>query len=173
MVNGFKSGLMMQPSGVGGNTTGKGEVLGSLYVPMGDGDYLEVEITDCRDERTIQELTMRAKLGDKSAARHLATIIKKYDPLAASRLLTLAGENGEAMEVAGDAWAEQSMEKDAFKAFKESARYNHPCGKCKLGRYYAEGKGCKKNLILAKKWLKEAAEECSEAEQYLDQYGLR
>lgn len=67
----------------------------------------------------------------------------------------------------------ERMMEEGKKYAKKAAEDGHECGKCWLGRYYAEGKGCKKNKILAKKWISEAASVCPEAEKYLDQYGLR
>ena len=67
----------------------------------------------------------------------------------------------------------ERMMEEGKKYAKKAAEDGHECGKCWLGRYYAEGKGCTKNKVLAKKWISEAASVCPEAEKYLDQYGLR
>ena len=156
-----------------GNAAGKRDVIGVFVITGSDGEKREVEITDCQDNLAVEKLMPRAKTGDDSAIRHLASIIKKYDPFATARLLLRTGDYGEAWEVAADCWDELAMEEDAFRGYRESAKYDHPCGKCKLGCYYAQGKGCKKNKALAKKWLEEAAQMCPDAEKYLDQYGLR
>lgn len=169
----FKPGLVMQPSSVNGNDSGKRGVVGRFVITDVDGEDLVVEITDPVDNLAVEALMPGVKNGDNDALRQLAPIIRKYNQFASALLLLRTGDYGDAWLVAGDYWEEESMEEDAFQAFKVSAECGHPCGKCKLGRYYAEGKGYKKNKILAKKWLKEAAQECSDAEKYLDQYGLR
>ena len=169
----IKIGLVTKPSSVNWNASRKRGVVGRFVIIDEDGDERVVEITDPQDNLVVEALMPRVKTGDDDALRQVAPIIRKYDPLAAALLLIRTGDHGEAWAVAGEYWEEQSMEEDAFKAFKESAKYGHSCGKCKLGRYYAEGKGCKKNKVLAKKWLNEAAQECSDVEKYLDQYGLR
>ena len=163
----------MQPSGSNWNASGKRGAVGRFVIINSDGEEQVVEITDPKDCHAVEALMPRVITGDNDALRQLAPIIRKYDPIAAALLLLRIGEHGDAWLVAGEYWGEQSMEKDAFKAFKESAKYGHPCGKCKLGRYYAEGKGCDKNRALAEKWLKEAVSVCPDAEKYLDQYGLR
>ena len=137
-----------------GNAAGERVIVGEFVITGSDGESWSVEITDCQDNLAVEALMPKVKSGDDDAIRHLASIIKKYDPFAAARLLVRTGDYGEAWEVAADCW-------------------DHPCGKCKLGRYYAEGKGCKKNKVLAKKWLNEAGQKCSYVEKYLDQYGLR
>ena len=173
MTNNFKIGLMMQPSGVSGKAFGKGVVIGRFVIRESDGEEKEVEITDIQDGLAVEELMPRVQSGDEDALHQLAPIIQKYDPLAAATLLTDAGDLGEALEVVGDYWDEEGQDVDAFEAYKESAKCGHVCGKCKLGCYYAQGIGCKKNRALAKKWLEEATQECPDAEKYLDQYGLR
>lgn len=173
MAKETKIGLVMQSSEAGRNASGKRKTVGRFVITRNNGEKVEVEITDCQDNLEVEALMPRVKSGDDDALRELAPIIQKYDPLAAARILATVGDLGEAWEVAGDHWDETGQDVDAFLAYKESAKYGHPCGKCKLGRCYAQGFGCKKNKKLAKKWLEEAAQECSEAEDYLDQYGLR
>ena len=173
MENDFKIGLVMQSSEAGRNASGKRKTVGRFVITRNNGEKVEVEITDCQDNHDVDALMPRVQSGDDDALRELAPIIQKYDPLAAALLLLQAGDVGEAMVVAGDYFDESGQDVDAFKAFKESAKYGHVCGKCKLGRGYALGFGCKKNKKLAKKWLEEAAQECPDAEDYLDQYGLR
>lgn len=170
----FKSfNLVGQYPSDDGNAAGERVIVGEFVITGSDGESWSVEITDCQDNLALEALMPKVKSGDDDAIRHLTSIIKKYDPFAAARLLVRTGDYGEAWEVAADCWDELAMEKDAFKGYRESAKYDHPCGKCKLGRYYAEGKGCKKNKVLAKKWLNEAGQKCSYVEKYLDQYGLR
>ena len=173
MSEGIKFGLVMQPSGVGGSASGKSEEVGRFVITGSDGDELVVEIADPQDILEVEALMPKEKSGDENAIYQLAYIIQKYDSLAAARLLLRTGDYGEAFAFFGDYCEEQSQEKEAFKAYKESAKYGCPCGMCKLGRYYAEGKVCKKNKTLAKKLINEAAQECSDAEKYLDEYGLR
>ena len=173
MEKDFKIGLVMQSSEASGNASGKRRTVGRFVIPGSDGDDQVVEITDPQHILDVEELMPRVKNGDENAIRQLAPIIQEYDPLAAAMLLLRIGDQGDAFVVAGDYWDEVGQEVDAFKAYKESAKYGHPCGKCKLGCYYAQGIGCKKNKILAKKWLEEAAQECPDAEDYLDQYDLR
>lgn len=173
MENDCKIGLVMQSSeNVGSVFGGRGQV-GRFVIIGSDGDNQEVEITDPQHMLDVEALMPRVQNGDENALRQLAPIIQEYDSSAAARLWLRTGDYGEALLAIGDSWEEQSMEEDAFDAYKESAKYGYACGMCKLGRYYAQGIGCKKNKALAKKWLEEAAQECSDAEKYLDQYGLR
>ena len=169
----FKFGLVMQPSSYNWNASGKRGVVGRFVITDSDGEEQVVEITDQQDNLAVEALMPRVKSGNIDALRQLAPIIRKYDPLAAALLLIRCGYPGDAWVVAGDYWDEEGQEEDAFKAYEESAKCGHPCGKCKLGCYYAQGKGCKKNKKLAKKWIEEAAQVCPDAEKYLDQYGLR
>ena len=169
----YKIGIVMQPSETGGNASGKRGVVGRFVITNSDGEDIEVEITDQQDDLAVEALMPRVKSGDIDALRELAPIIEKYDPIAAAMLLFRTGDNGEAWIIAGDYWDEVGQDVDAFKAYTASSKYGHPCGKCKLGCYYAQGIGCKKNKALAKKWLEEATQECPDAEKYLDQYGLR
>ena len=173
MEKDFKPGLVMQPSSVDGNDSGKRGIVGRFVINDVDGNDLVVEITDLEDGPVVEALMPKLNNGDEDALRQLAPIIRKYNKFASAVLLFRAGDSDEAWLDAGDYWEEEAMEKDAFKGYKKAAQYGHPCGKCKLGRYYAEGKGCKKNRAMAKKWLNEAAQECSDAEEFLDQYGLR
>ena len=169
----FKFGLVMHPNENGASNNGNGNSDGENVVPMEQYPKREVKITDSRDSIIAHELMEQANYGNHSAARHLADILKKYDPIAAGNLLIQHGYDGEGWETIGDCLDESSLHHEALDAYKESAKAGFPCGKCKLGCYYAEGKGCKKNRAKAKKWLKEAAQECPDAEKYLDQYGLR
>ena len=173
------AGLMVTPGdnapvfGLGTDHEQDSDWEGMLIVPMDDGDSIEVKITDCRDNLVVSKLIEDAKAGDKNARRYLASIIGKYDWLASARLLILDGEEGEAWNLVGDIFHGRGEYVDARKAYKDAAQNNNPCGKCKLGRYYAEGKGCRKNKILAKKWISEASDDCESASKYLDLYGLR
>ena len=173
MAKETKIGLVMQSSEAGRNASGRRKTVGRFVITRNNGEKVEVEITDCQDNLEVEALMPRVKSGDENALRELAPIIQEYDSAAAARLWLRTGDYGEALLAIGDSWEEQSMEEDAFDAYKESAKYGYACGMCKLGRYYAQGIGCKKNKALAKKWLEEAAQECSDAEKYLDQYGLR
>lgn len=169
----LKFGIVMQPSSVDVNAFGSGDEVGRFVITGSDGDDQVVVITDPQDILEVEALMPKVKSGDEDALRKLAPIIQEYDSAAAARLWLRTRDYGEALLAIGDSWEEQSMEEDAFDAYKESAKYGYACGMCKLGRYYAQGIGCKKNKKLAKKWLEEAAQECSDAEKYLDQYGLR
>ena len=173
MAKEFKIGLVMQSSGNVGSVFGGRGQFGRFVIVGSDGDDKVVEITDPQDMLAVEALMPMVKSGDDDALRELVPIIKKYDLSAAALLLLRTGDDGEAWEVAGEYFDESGQEVDAFKAYKESAQYGHPCGKCKLGRCYAQGFGCKKNKKLAKKWLEEAAQECPDAGDYLDQYRLR
>ena len=165
----FKLGLVMQPNENGATRFGSGGSSGSLE----DAPKREVKITDSRDSIIAHELMEEANNGNHSADRHLADILKKYDQIAAGNLLINYGYAGEGWETIGDCFDEESLHHEALDAYKESAEAGFPCGKCKLGCYYAEGKGCRKNMALAKKWIEEAAQECPDAVKYLDEYGLR
>lgn len=157
----------------GNDNSGNNQVGGKLTVTMKNGLKRYVRIKDPEDATILPELMKEANNGSRIAAHKLARIISNYDSLAAGSIFLGHGFTGEGWESIGDGFDDHSVYDKAIDAYKKSAEARHYCGKCKLGRYYAEGKGCKKNMILAKKWLKEAAEECSDAEKYLDQYGLR
>lgn len=173
MEESFKYRLVMRSTNFNSNASGKRGVIGRFVITDSDGEEQVVEITDQQDNLAIEALMPRVKSGDDDALRELAPIIQKYDPFAAALLLIRSGYPGDAWVVASDYWDEHSQEEDAFKGYKEAAKYGHPCGKCKLGCYYAQGKGCRKNKRLAKKWIEEAAQVCPDAVKYLDQYGLR
>ena len=169
----FKIGLVMQSSSFNWNASGKRGVVGRFVITDSDGEEQVVEITDQQDGLAVEALMPRVKSGDDDALRELAPIILKYNPLAATTLLFKTGHPGDAWLVFGDFYDVLSQQKVAFKGYEEATKYGHNCGKCKLGRYYAQGKGCKKNKALAKKWLEEAAQVCPDAVKYLDQYALR
>ena len=133
-----------------------------------------VEINDAKDRAIFDALLDKVnKAGDEDAVQELFNFLDKFNHDAALYFLLHVGHIGEAWKRLGDDFEIGGLDTHAVESYEQAALVGYRCGECKLGRYYAEGKGCKKNLILAKKWLKEAAEECSEAEQYLDQYGLR
>ncbi len=173
MNKNLKFGLVMQPSEAGGNASGKRGVVGRFVITRSDGVEQVVEITDQQDKLAVEALIPKVNSGDDDALRNLAPIILKYNPLAATTLLFQTGHPGDAWLVFGDFYDVLSQQKVAFKGYEEATKYGHNCGKCKLGRYYAQGKGCKKNKALAKKWLEEAAQVCPDAVKYLDQYALR
>ena len=104
-------------------------------------------------------------------------IILKYDKIGAY-IIEEAAEAGstEACLMIGQSLYDCSNERmmeEGKDYTKKAAEAGDVCGKCLLGRYYAEGKGCKKDRLLAKKYFSEAAVECEDAEGYLDKYGLR
>lgn len=174
MEKDFKSfNLVGKYSGNDGNAAGERGTVSKYVITGSDGKGLVVEITDPQDNLSVKALIPRVKSGDDDAIRQIAPIIHKYNSLASAMLLFKTGDYGDGWLALGEYYDKQSMEKDAFKGYKKAAQYGHPCGMCKLGRYYAEGKGCKKDRKKAKQMLKEAAQVCPDAEKYLDQYGLR
>jgi hypothetical protein len=144
----------------------------------GDMEDFEIEVTNCRDALDVEKLLALFQQGDKSATRHLASIIRNYEPFTAARLYGFIDDCGVSDEIIGDWCLEQSEElpgrlNGAKMCYENSAIWDHPCGMCKYGRCLAEGSGCEKNPASAKLWLEKAANLCPEAGKYLDQYGLR
>ena len=188
----IKIGLVMQSSGNGSVLGGSGP----KHLPVGnscpyciDGRkvYGVVEnddsiikntiyITDKIDNERLNELSLDGS--DPDDIYRAGRILQKYDDEAGADLISIAADLGsiEACLLIGRA-AFDCVDTELLilgKCRLEKVADNGcACGKCWLGRYYAEGKGCLKDKKLAKKWIKEAAQECSEAEKYLDQYGLR
>ena len=170
-------GLVMHQKGNGasrnGSSSGNYRSGAELTVTMKNGLERHVTITDPKDADRIPKIMEKVNNGSDSAAYQLAGIIKKYDQIAAGSILLGHGYTGEGWEAIGNGFDELSVHDEAINAYKLSAVAGHLCGKCKLGQYYAEGKGCNKNLELAKLLLEEAATQCDSAEEILDQYGLR
>ena len=165
--------LVMQPNENDVSRSGNGNFDEETVASSEDAPAREVIISDSRDAILARELMEEANHGNHSAARHLAYILEKYDQIAAGNFLIDHGYDGEGWETLGDCFDDESLHSEALELYKESAKTGFPCGMCKLGRYYAEGKGIRKNTRLAKKWLTKAALKCSDAKDYLDQYGLR
>lgn len=150
----------------------------SVIVEVTDhnGKPIFAEITQKADVEKAKRLKPLVQQGDVDALWDLAEIVEKYDYIVASLIITNSvGDEGAGLCMMGEGFEKDSNVSDtyAFKAFELSAKADNICGMCHLGRCYAEGKGCKKNKILAKKWLTEAATECPDADKYIDQYGLR
>ena len=135
--------------------------------------FPEVEITDDKDEALFFPLIEKVNNGDEDAIPELFRILDKYNHETAIDLLLMLGKRGEAHKLEGDDFEAKGDERNAKRHYKFSAESGYKCGKCKLGRYYAEGKGCTKNMSKAKDWLTQASQECDKVEQYLDQYDLR
>ena len=153
---------------------GSNSVIIKVIIPD-DKPYL-VEITDAADVERAIVLKPRVEQGDIEAIGDFADIVRHYDYFVASQIIIYsAGDEGAGLCMMGEGFENDPDVDDslAFEAYEHSAEADNICGMCHLGRFYAEGKGCKMNLKLAKKWLTEAATECSDADEYLDQYGLR
>ena len=185
----FKIGLVIQSSGNGSVLGGNG----SKHLPSG------YSIPKCDDGKKVYSV-IRAEIGDE---KHDICITNKYDmeqinglnlknpddmcqlglillryDNVGSDFIKIAADNGsiDACLVIGISQFEEGdpvIWRIAKNYLQKAADNGNACGKCWLGRYFAEGKGCNKNKILAKKWLNEAGQKCSEADGYLDQYGLR
>lgn len=132
-----------------------------------------VEIMDDQDEAIIDPLIDEVNKGNKEAVDDLFKVLDRYNHEAALQFLIMIGEEDLASKIQGDDCEKKGLDSDAFKHYLESASRRFKCSMCKVGRYYAEGKGCKKNKEYAKEWLEDAAKQCVKAETYLDKYGLR
>ena len=195
----IKIGLVMQPSGNGSVFGGNGskhipishsfpkckegmKVYGTVELTLGDKKRF-IHITDKYDMERI--LGLNIDLNNLGGANpddlyQFGTILREYDEEVGCGFVLLAadqGSNDACLDIGMNQYGDEILDQDALKLgleyLQKAADRGDACGKCWLGTYYAEGKGCAKNNRLAKKWLNEAAQECSEAEGYLDQYGLR
>ena len=188
----IKFGLIMQSSGVGsvlGGSGSKHSLGGHSYPKCIDGRKVygivekddkifknTIYISDKIDNERLNKLNLDGS--DPDDIYRAGRLLQTYDEEASANLISIAVELGsiEACLLIGRA-AFNCVDTNLLRAGKSclenAANDGYTCGKCWLGRYYAEGKGCKKNKVLAKKWLNKAAFICSEAEGYLDQYGLR
>ena len=143
----------------------------------GDMEDFEIVVTNCHDALVVEKLLALYQQGDKSATRHLASIVKNYEPFVAARLYGSIDECGEGHEIIGD-WCQEQLKElpgrlnAATMCYGDAAHWDYPCGMCKFGRCLAE---CVygNNPEPAKEWLEKAANLCPEAGKYLDQYGLR
>ena len=188
----FKIGLVIQPSGNGGVLGGSG----SKHLPVGhscpkciDGRKVygivekddriiknTIYITDKIDNERLNKLNLDGS--DPDDIYRAGRLLHSYDEEAGANLISFAAELGsnEACLLIGRAafdCVETNILSVGKSCLEKAANNGCACSKCWLGRYYAEGKGCKKNKVLAKKWLNEAAFICSDAEEFLDHYGLR
>ena len=150
----------------------------SVIVEVTDhnGKPIFAEITQKADVEKAKRLKTRVEQGDIDAIWELAEIVENYDYYVASLIIMYSvGDEGAGLCMIGEGFEKDPKVSNtlAFQAYELSAKADNICGMCHLGRYYAEGKGCTKNKILAKKWLTEAATGCPDADKYIDQYGLR
>ena len=81
-------------------------------------------------------------------------------------------EEGLMWEVIGDSNLSSNPTK-AVGAYLKAIKNGNFCGLCKLGRCYAEGKGCRQNNNLARRSLMQVSRECIDADHFLDWYDLR
>lgn len=195
----IKIGLVMQPSGNGSVLGGRGSKHFPVdhtcpqckegrkvycMVDVGEGDKNKtVYITNKYDMERIIGLNLDLNnLGgaDPDDIYQFGTILRQYDEEVGCGFVLFAADQGSinaCLDIGINQYELKKPNQDALKLGKKylqkAADRGDACAKCWLGSYYAEGKGCAKNKILAKKWFNEAAQECSEAEGYLDQYGLR
>ena len=189
----------MQPSGVGGFFCGSGYRYVSVgqfnplckegrkvhgVIEVGSGDKKKtVYITDKYDMERIIGLNLDLQnLGgaDPDDIYQFGIVLRQYDEEVGCGFVLMAadqGSNDACLDIGINQYGLEDADQDALifgkKYLQKAANSGDACAKCWLGSYNAEGKGCIKNKILAKKWLKEAAQECPDAEKYLDQYGLR
>lgn len=169
-------GLVMQAGDIHPQNIG-----GELIAHYSDQDDERIPISNPEDSRLIQELLPKAIAGDLKATEKLAAVIKPYSPEVAKELLESIGKydnESDPLIVQGDELIEggEYTPPDmttALEKYRQSAKNGNPCGMCRLGRSYAEGRGCYKNPKLAKYWLEKAAAQCEEADEYLDIYKLR
>ncbi len=165
------SGLPGQP----GATSSSPQSNDVVVIKVKGGDQFSFRIDNPVDKQKVEELIYEiATSGERGphidVVRQLAHLLRLYDLNETLRFLEFTKSYGIIWEIRGD------VSKDHFKAkeaYEKSSQNDWLCGNCKLGRCYAEGRGCQKDITLAKKYLKAATAICSEAEQFLDWYGLR
>ncbi len=193
----FKLGLVMQSIGSGSVLGGSGikhqsnghscplciegrAVYGVFEVCNDSGKHI-IYITDKYDMDRINELNLdwqNLAGANPDDIYHFGTILLKYDDVGVDfvRLAADLDSVDACLAIGISLYGREDAEQEALdfgkRHIQKAADNGDACGKCWLGRYYAEGKGCKKNKRMAKKWLEEATQECPDAEKYLDQYGL-
>ena len=104
--------------------------------------------------------------------RQLVRILRRYDFEETIKMLKHIDEKGLIWEVIGDSYCNTDPEK-AMQAYDKATMEGNNCGLCKLGRCYAEGRGCEQDLSAAKGCFLAVSEDCLEAYHFLDWYGLR
>lgn len=153
-------------------------------VGVGEGDKKKtVYITDKYDMERIIGLNLDLQnLGgaDPDDLYQFGVILRQYDEEVGCGFVLFAADQGSidaCLDIGINQYGREDADQDALKFGKKylqvAADKGSACAKCWLGSYYAEGKGCTQDRIQAKKWIKEAAQECTEAEKYIDQYGLQ
>ena len=194
MEKDFKIGLVMQSSGIVGSVFGGS---GSKYLPVNnasplclegrkvygtivvdpDGANTWIHITDKYDMERILALNLDLENLDGVNPDDLyqfGVILQKYNEAGCGFVILAAdlGSIDACLNIGINQYECKKADQEALefgkKYLQKAADSGNACGKCWLGSYYAEGKGCKKNAILARKYLKEAAQVCPDAEQYLD-----
>ena len=199
MEKDLKTGLVMQPSGVGRVCDGSGSKhlpVGHSYPKCKEGRkvYCIVDVGECDKKKTIyitDKYDMERIIGlnldlqnlggaDPDDIYQFGIVLRQYDEEIGCGFVLMAadqGSNDACLDIGINQYGREDAGQDALifgkKYLQKAANSGDACAKCWLGSYYAEGKGSAKNMILAKKWFNEAAKECSDAEGYLDQYGLR
>ena len=153
-------------------------------VEVGENDKNEIiYITDKYDMRRIIGLNIDLQnLGgvDPDDLYVFGTILRRYNEDVGCGFVLFAADQGSidaCLDIGINQYEHGHSDQDALilgkKYLQKAAAKGSACGKCWLGSYYAEGKGCKKNKNLAKRWFSEAAAECEYAEGYLEHYGLK
>ena len=156
----IKSGLKGQPSGK------------DLVITVNGTKFLFL-ISDNDDKLkclSIMDVVFEQDERYRTYLKELVKILRKYDIDETTRMLRFLGDEGLALEMIGDSSKDLVKAKQAY---EDSAMCGNPCGGCKVGRCYAEGRGCSQDRQLARQYLETVAKICSEAEQFLDWYGLR
>lgn len=109
---------------------------------------------------------------NKKSFGQLVRILRRYDFEETIKMLRHIDEKGLMWEVIGDSCL-SSDPTTAMQAYDKAIMEGNNCGLCKLGRCYAEGRGCEQDLSAARDCFWAVSEECYEAYHFLDWYGLR
>ena len=109
---------------------------------------------------------------NKKSFDQLVRILRRYDLEETIKMLKHIDEKGLMWEVIGDSYL-SSNPTTAMHAYDKAIMEGNNCGLCKLGRCYAEGRGCEQDLSAARECFWDVSEECYEAYHFLDWYGLR
>ena len=132
------------------------------------------QIDDPDDQKKVYRLMYILTNQDApwEAIAQLVRILRRYDYNETIKMLKHIDEKGLMWEVIGDSNL-SSNPKKAVDAYLKAFKNGDFCGLCKLGRCYAEGRGCLQDKTLARKRLMQVSCECIDADHYLDWYGLR
>ena len=158
-----------------GNSTPLSSNHNEVRIRVAERKCFSFNVPDSRDKTLIEDMVSSiASNGWNNThidtVRQLFQLLQKYDINETIRFLEHIQLYGIMWEIRGDTSKDLVAAKDYY---EKSSQEKWLCGTCKLGRCYAEGRGCQKNLVKAEQYLEAVVVDCPEAEQFLDWYGLR